>query len=124
MGKIRRLAGDTVLYGLGSIVPRFLNFLLVALHTRVLQRKQSTEFLPTSSRLDGFSERGICVSEWRLPISVSRPKPGADEGKIFNQAQTAVMVISIGLSILLAVFAVPMAEGIWVGESSRIFLSG
>ena len=28
MGKIKRLAGETVLYGLGSILPRFLNFLL------------------------------------------------------------------------------------------------
>ena len=36
MSKIKKLAGETVLYGLGSIVPRFLNFLLVTLHTRVL----------------------------------------------------------------------------------------
>jgi O-antigen/teichoic acid export membrane protein len=33
MSKIKRLAGETVLYGLGSIVPKFLNFLLVRLHT-------------------------------------------------------------------------------------------
>ena len=34
MSKIKRLAGETVLYGLGSIVPRAINFLLVVLHTK------------------------------------------------------------------------------------------
>ena len=29
MNKIKRLAGETILYGMGSILPRFLNFLLV-----------------------------------------------------------------------------------------------
>ena len=35
MGKLKSLAGETVLYGLGSMLPRFLNFLLVRLHTDV-----------------------------------------------------------------------------------------
>ena len=35
MGKLQKLAGQTVLYGVGSFLPRFLNFLLVPLHTDV-----------------------------------------------------------------------------------------
>ena len=35
MSKIKRLAGETILYGLGSMLPKFLNFLLVRLHTDV-----------------------------------------------------------------------------------------
>ncbi|MBR5982780.1 MAG: lipopolysaccharide biosynthesis protein [Bacteroidales bacterium] len=33
MGKLKRLAGDTVIYGLSSIIGRFLNYLLVPLYT-------------------------------------------------------------------------------------------
>ncbi len=40
MSKLKRLAGETVLYGLGSIVPRFLNFLLVRLHTDVFSPEE------------------------------------------------------------------------------------
>jgi len=32
---IKQLAGQTAIYGLSSVVPRFLNFLLIPLHTRI-----------------------------------------------------------------------------------------
>ncbi len=35
MSDIRKLAGQTVVYGLSSIVPRFLNYMLVPLHARI-----------------------------------------------------------------------------------------
>lgn len=35
MNVLRKLAGDSAIYGLGSVVPRVLNYFLVALHTRV-----------------------------------------------------------------------------------------
>ena len=35
MGYIKKLAGQTALYGLSSVVPRLLNYILVPLHTRV-----------------------------------------------------------------------------------------
>ena len=35
MSAIKKLAGQTVIYGLSSIVGRFLNYLLVPLHTSV-----------------------------------------------------------------------------------------
>ncbi len=38
MSLIKKLAGDTALYGLSSIVGRFLNWLLVAVHTRVFHQ--------------------------------------------------------------------------------------
>ncbi|UBM57748.1 polysaccharide biosynthesis C-terminal domain-containing protein [Marinilongibacter aquaticus] len=37
MSFIKKLAGDTVLYGISSIVGRFLNWLLVIVHTRVFE---------------------------------------------------------------------------------------
>jgi O-antigen/teichoic acid export membrane protein len=93
MGKIRRLAGDTVLYGLGSIVPRFLNFLLVTLHTRGLTPGQYgiiTDILALMAFLNVVYAFGMETAYFRFAS-----KPGADENKIFNLAQTAVMTISI-----------------------------
>ena len=34
MGVLKKLAGQTVLYGLSSVVPRFLNYLLFPIYTR------------------------------------------------------------------------------------------
>lgn len=119
MGKIKRLAGDTVLYGLGSIVPRFLNFLLVALHTRVLTQAEYgllTDILSLMAFLNVIYAFGMETTYFRFAS-----KPGADEGRIFNQAQTAVMVISIGISILLAAFAIPMANEFGIGSHPEYF---
>jgi O-antigen/teichoic acid export membrane protein len=119
MGKIRRLAGDTVLYGLGSIVPRFLNFSLVALHTRSVTKAEYgilTDILALMAFLNVVYAFGMETTYFRFAS-----KPGADEKKIFNQAQTAVMVISIGLSILFAVFAIPMAKEFRVGDHPEYF---
>ena len=51
MGKIQRLAGETVLYGLGSILPRFLSFLLVRLHTEVFTPEEYGVFTNLYARL-------------------------------------------------------------------------
>jgi hypothetical protein len=41
MNKIKKLAGQTLLYGMGSILPRMLNFLLLPIHTfSAFQREQ------------------------------------------------------------------------------------
>ena len=40
MSVIKKLASDTALYGISSIVGRFLNWLLVAVHTRVFEQQQ------------------------------------------------------------------------------------
>ncbi|WP_337043090.1 lipopolysaccharide biosynthesis protein [Emticicia sp. 17c] len=40
MSVVKKLAGDTALYGISSIVGRFLNWLLVAVHTRVFHQQR------------------------------------------------------------------------------------
>lgn len=119
MGKIRRLAGDTVLYGLGSIVPRFLNFLLVTLHTRVLTPAEYgiiTDILALMAFLNVVYAFGMETAYFRFAS-----KPGADEKKIFNLAQTSVMVISVGLSIVLALFAESMAREFGIATHREYF---
>lgn len=40
MNPLKKLAGQTVIYGLGSVVPRFLNYLLVPYHTHLFEKAQ------------------------------------------------------------------------------------
>ena len=114
MSKIKRLAGDTVLYGLGSMLPRVLNFLLVPLHT-----------------IDKFSraEYGVITSLFAIVAFVNvvylfgmetaffrfASKEGADKKRVFNLAQTVVLTISISLSALAIVFAQAIATSLGVG---------
>src|SRR6478609_6971882 len=108
MGKLKRLAGETVLYGLGSILPKFLNFLLVWLHTNV--------FLPAEygviSYLYSYVSFIAVIFTFGMETAYFRfaTKPGADENKIFNLAQTVVVGISLVLSVVIIGFANPIAD--------------
>lgn len=107
MGKIKRLAGETVLYGLGSILPRFLNFLLVRLHTDVFPPEEYgtiTKLFAYVAVINVIFMFGMETAYFRFAS-----KPGADEKRIFNLAQTVVVSISLGLSVVLILIADPFA---------------
>lgn len=121
MGKIQRLAGETVLYGLGSILPRFLNFLLVRLHTNVF----------------GPEEYGIITNlyAWVAVVNIVfifgmetayfrfASRPGNVEKRIFNLAQTVVVVISTVLSIAFLALAEPVGSALEVsGRTDLVVL--
>ena len=107
MSKIKRLAGDTVLYGLGSMVPRGLNFLLLPLHTKFFSPDEYgviTELLVYVAFLNIIYMFGMETTFFRF---ASRPE--ADQKKIFNAAQTIVIAISLSLSIIIILFSQPIA---------------
>ena len=99
MSKLKRLAGETVLYGLGSIVPRFLNFLLVRLHTDVFSPEEYgilNKILAYVAVFNVIYMFGMETAYFRFAT-----KQDADEKRVFNLAQTAVVAISLLLSCLL-----------------------
>jgi O-antigen/teichoic acid export membrane protein len=99
MSKLKRLAGETVLYGLGSIVPRFLNFLLVRLHTDVFSPEEYgilNKILAYVAVFNVIYMFGMETAYFRFAT-----KPDANEKRVFNLAQTAVVTISLFLSCLL-----------------------
>jgi O-antigen/teichoic acid export membrane protein len=98
MSKIKRLAGETILYGFGSIVPRFLNFLLVSLHTDVFAPDDYgviTKLFAYVAVINTIFMFGMETAYFRFAN-----KPEADEKRIFNLTQTVVIAIS-GLSLLV-----------------------
>src|SRR6188768_3489799 len=120
MGKLKRLAGDTVLYGLGSMLPKFLNFLLVWLHTSV--------FLPAEygviSYLYSYVSFINVIFTFGMETAYFRfaTKPDADEKKVFNLAQTVVIGISLILSIVIIGFANPIANALDIKGKSNFII--
>lgn len=108
MSKIRRLAGETVLYGLGSILPRFLNFLLVRLHTGI--------FLPDAygviTKLFAYIAVINVVLMFGMETAYFRyaSKPESDEKRIFNAAQTFVISISLITALICIIFSQSIAS--------------
>jgi O-antigen/teichoic acid export membrane protein len=110
MNKIKKLAGETVLYGLGSILPRFLNFLLVYLHSDVFAPEEYgviTKLMAYVAVINTIFMFGMETAYFRYAS-----KPGADVKKIFNLTQSVVLLISGVLSILLILLSDPIASSL------------
>lgn len=108
MNPIKKLAGETLLYGLGTIVPRLFNFLLVPLHTAVFD----PEAYGIITYLYAFVAFLNVVYLWGMETAYFRfaTKPGAEPNQVFNLAQTAVITTSLCISLLLLAFNQPLAD--------------
>jgi len=107
MNKIKTLAGETLLYGLGSILPRFLNFLLVRLHTDVFPPEDYgviTKLFAYVAVVNIIFMFGMETAYFRFAT-----REGGDEKRIFNLTQTIVIAISLSLSVVFIVLATPVA---------------
>jgi O-antigen/teichoic acid export membrane protein len=104
MSKLKSLAGQTVLYGLGSMLPRFLNFLLVPLHTKSMfstaQYGEITNLMAIVAVINVVYMFGMETAYFRYSN-----QPGADPKKVFNLAQTVVVMLSLLLSIAFIGFS-------------------
>lgn len=107
LSKLVKLAGETALYGLGSIVPRVLNFFLIWLHSRIFHPGEYgiyTNLYAWVAFLNVIYLFGMETAYFRFAT-----KAGADEGSIFRSAQTFVSSIGLLLTALLIAFSAPIA---------------
>jgi len=93
MSQVKKLAGETVIYGMGSILPKILNFLLLAPYlTRVLDK-------------ENFGIHGIIYAYVALLISIFTLRletayfrfatQGDDRKKTFTSAFTMILIFSV-----------------------------
>jgi len=115
VSKLKRLAGETVLYGLGSILPRMLNYLLVPLHTKNMF---STAEYGEITKLYAFVGVINIVYMFGMETAYFRfaTKPSADIKRIFNLAQTSVIIISGVITFLLIAFATPITASLQISN--------
>jgi O-antigen/teichoic acid export membrane protein len=120
MGKLKGLLGDTVLYGLGSIVPRFINFLLVTIHTGAFD---PTEY-GVVSKLLAYTAAVNTIFTFGMETAYFRfaSREAASEPRIFNLSQTVVVGISVLLTALLVWFNQELASMIGVKNGGKMIV--
>ncbi|MDR2814466.1 MAG: polysaccharide biosynthesis C-terminal domain-containing protein [Prevotellaceae bacterium] len=93
MNPLKRLAGDTAIYGFSTIVARLINYLLVAYHTRVLDRAQYgvfTEFYGYATFLLVLLTYGMETGFFRF-ASRSNQRPNT----VFSTSMLSLLTTSI-----------------------------
>ena len=117
---IRRLAGETAIYGLGTIIPRLLNYFLVPFYTRVFDRGeygQITELYAWVAILMVILTYGMETSFFRYAELEKQAT------KVFNTATTMLLVTSGLFLLLVSLFFGRIAQGIqYEGHSEYILI--
>ncbi len=96
---VKKLAGDTAIYGLGTMVPRFLNYLLVPLYTIFVftqaQYGQVTLLYSYVAILLVLLTFGMETAFFRYANKAESPT------KVFNTATTSILFVSL---VFIAIF--------------------
>jgi O-antigen/teichoic acid export membrane protein len=101
---LRRLAGETAIYGLSSILARFINFVFVPIYTRVLSTSQyglATEVLAYIAILQVILTLGLETGCFRYANKHDKP----DE--VFSNALVTVGSLSLIVLAGLTIGSVP-----------------
>ncbi len=107
MSIIKKLAGQTAVYGLSSIAGRFLNYLLVTLHTRVM----SVEEYGVSAYFYALIPFAAVFFSYGMETAFFRFYQKEDnKAKVFSTAFTAVALVSIILGALIFFSAPALAH--------------
>lgn len=107
MSLVKKLAGETALYGLSSIIGRFLNVMMVPLYTRALGPGEYgvvTDLYATSAFL-------IIIYSYRMESAFFRfGTPKADRERTFSAAMISLLISTAVITALIFLFAQPLAN--------------
>ncbi|GAA4382500.1 lipopolysaccharide biosynthesis protein [Hymenobacter koreensis] len=109
-GLAKKLAGQTAVYGVSSIVGRMLNFLLVPLYTGRFAAADYgivTELYAYVAFLNVLFTFGMETAFFRFAN-----QPGADRPKLFSQVQSLLLVTSVIGCGLILLTTQPLAEAL------------
>ncbi|MFN4147240.1 MAG: lipopolysaccharide biosynthesis protein [Runella sp.] len=120
MSVLKKLAGETALYGLSSIVGRFINYLLVPLHTWIFG--QPRDLSPTVD-LFAFVAVANIIYTFGLETGFFRyaSKTG-DLHKYYDQTLTSVIVLSAVLSLSIVLGAPAIAQAMNYPDKAHIIV--
>lgn len=104
---LKRLAGETAIYGLGTIIPRLLNYLLVPFYTYLVFNRneygQITELYSYVAFLVVFLTFGLETAYFRYANKNKRPQ------KVFNAGFQIILLLSLTFVVLIWIFLDPVA---------------
>ena len=120
---LKQLAGQTVIYGLSTILARIINFLFVPIYTRLLTPESYgvvTEFMAYIAVLQVVLVLGLETGCFRFAN-----KEGVDPRKVYSNAFVTVFCISATFLALMIAFAGPISSALgYEGYSSCIMYMG
>ncbi|MBO4582046.1 MAG: lipopolysaccharide biosynthesis protein [Bacteroidales bacterium] len=109
MAQLKRLAGQTAIYGLSSIVGRFLNYLLVPLYTYKIAAETGGYGIVTN--IYAYTGLLLVLLTFGMETTYFRfaNKEGVNPDRAFSTAQWAVGLVALCFVFLLAAFFKPVA---------------
>ena len=120
---LKQLAGQTVIYGMSTILARIINFLFVPIYTRLLTPESYgvvTEFMAYIAVLQVVLVLGLETGTFRFAN-----KEGADERKVYSNAFVSVFCLSATFLALMIAFAGPISSALgYEGYSACIMYMG
>ena len=116
MSLFKRLAGQTAIYGLSSIVGRLLNYLLVPIYTRVFEKAE----YGVVTEMYGYVGFLMIVFTYGMETSFFRyVKEKAQENKVFSTAVISLLMSSVVLMAFFIGFSQSIANAIQYPEHSE-----
>lgn len=106
---IKKLAGQTVIYGLGTIVPRFLNYLITPFLTYGFTAAEygiNSKLYAYISFLNVIFTYGMETAFFNFNSKLE------DKKSVFNTSLVSLILSSTVFSLLLIVFATPLANSL------------
>ena len=106
---IKKLAGQTVIYGLGTIVPRFLNYLITPFLTYGFTASEygiNSELYAYISFLNVIFTYGMETAFFNFNSKLDNKKD------VFNTSLVSLILSSTIFSLLLIIFASPLANSL------------
>lgn len=108
MRALKNLAGQTLIYGLGTIIPRLLNYLLLTpFYTRIFIEDQYgviSELYAYAAFLFVLLTYGMETTYFRFAENEKHPS------RIFSTSLSALFLTSSGFIILISIFADPVSH--------------
>ena len=112
MANLKSLAKDTAIYGLSSIVARFINYLLVPIQTARFAASGGEYGIITN--VYAYVSLLIILLTFGMETTFFRfmSKEGEDPRKVYSTALTMVMMTSLVSALLLMMFLYPIATAV------------
>ncbi len=120
MSLIKKLAGDTMLYGMSSIVGRLLNWLLVIVHTRVFEQP---ELLTENAQLYTYVIPLNILFTFGMETAFFRfGSKKENQSEYFNLILSFIIVLSGVLSLALIFGATPLVDAMRFPGKERLVI--
>ncbi len=113
---IKKLAGQTVIYGLGTILPRFLNYLLTPLLTYIFQKP--VDYGVNSEMYAYIAFLNVIFTYGMETAFFNFASKRENKIEVYNTALGSLIISSVGFSLLMFLFAHPIAN--WLEYPEKI----